>query len=60
MLRPGCPPRVVQLETLIAEVGPAVSAALCGLQGLGRLTELAHHSHTAQTDCMSVPVKEGP
>lgn len=57
MLRPRCPPRVVQLEALVAEIGPAVGAALCGLERLGRLTELAHHSHTAQADGVAIPVK---
>lgn len=55
MLRPRRPPRVVQLETLVAEIGPAVGATLCGLQRLGRLAELAHHSHTAQADGVSIP-----
>lgn len=53
-----CPwrsPWVVQLETLVAEVGPAVRAAFGRLQGVRRFTELAHHSHTAQTHCVSVP-----
>ena len=55
MLCPWRPPRVIQLETLITEIGPAVSAALGGLQSLRRLTKLTHHSHTAQTHCVSVP-----
>lgn len=55
MLCPWRTPRVIELETLIAEIGPAVGAALGGLQGLRRLTELAHHSHTAQAHCVSVP-----
>lgn len=55
MLRPWRPPRVIQLETLVTEIGPAVSAALSGLPSLRRLTKLAHHSHTAQTHCVSVP-----
>ncbi len=55
VLCPWRPPRVIQLETLITEIGPAVSAAFGGLQSLRRLTELAHHSHTAQTHCVSVP-----
>lgn len=59
MLRPWRPPRVVQLETLVAEIGPAVGATLCGLERLGRLTELAHHSHTAQADSVSIPVGRG-
>lgn len=62
MLCPWRPPRVVQLETLITEIGPAISAALSGLQSVRRLTELAHHCHTAQTHCVSVPggrVEEG-
>lgn len=59
VLRPRCPPRVVQLETLIAEIGPAVGAALCGLQRLGRLAKLAHHSHAAQADRVPIPVKAG-
>lgn len=48
-------PGVVEFETLVAEVGLAVSAALSGLQSVRRLTELAHHCHTAQTHCVSVP-----
>lgn len=55
MLCPWCPPWVIQLEALIAEIGSAVSAALGGLQSLRRFTELAHHSHTAETYCVSVP-----
>lgn len=55
MLCPWCPPWVIQLETLIAEIGPAVSAAFGGLQSLRRFTKLTHHSHTAQTHCVSVP-----
>lgn len=58
MLRPRRPPRVVQLETLVAEIAPAVGAALCGLERLGRLTELAHHSHAAQADGVSIPVEK--
>lgn len=49
------PPRVIQLKALITEVGPAVGAAFSCLQSLRRLTELAHHRHTAQTHCVSVP-----
>lgn len=55
VLCPRRPPRVVQLEALITEIGSAVGAALSGLQSLRRLTELAHHSHTTQTHCVSVP-----
>lgn len=55
MLCPWRPPRVIQLETLVTEIGPAISAALCGLQSLRRLTELAHHSNTAQAHCVPVP-----
>ena len=55
MLRPWRPPRVVQLETLVAEIGPAVGAALRGLQGLRGFAELTHDSHAAQTHCVSVP-----
>lgn len=47
MLCPWRPPWVVQLETLITEIGPAVSTALSSLQSLRGLTELAHDSHTA-------------
>lgn len=57
-----CPlrsPWVIELETLVAEIGPAVSAALSGLQRVRRLTELAHDSHTAQAHCVSVPGDEG-
>lgn len=49
------PPGVVELETLVAEVGPAVSTALSGLQGLRSLTEATHYSHAAQAHCVSVP-----
>ncbi|TNN42662.1 hypothetical protein EYF80_047159 [Liparis tanakae] len=55
VLRSRRPPRVIQLETLVAEIRPAVSAALSGLQSLRRLTELAHHGHAAQTH--GVPVR---
>lgn len=55
MLRPRRPPRVVQLETLIAEISPAVGAALRCLERLGRLAELAHHGHTAQANGVSIP-----
>lgn len=55
VLRPRRTPGVVQLETLVTEIGPAVGTALGGLQSLRRLTELAHHGHTAQTHCVSVP-----
>lgn len=55
MLCPRCPPWVIQLETLVAEIGPAVSAAFSCLQSLRGFTKLAHHSHVAQTHCVSVP-----
>lgn len=55
VLCPWRPPRVIELETLVTEVGPAVGAALGGLQSLRRLTELAHHGHVAQAHCVSVP-----
>lgn len=55
MLCPWRPPWVIQLETLVAEIGPAVSTAFGGLQSLRRFTKLAHHSHIAQTHCVSVP-----
>lgn len=48
-------PRVVELETLVAKVGLAVSAALGSLQRLGRLTETAHDGYAAQTYCVPVP-----
>lgn len=48
-------PGVVELETLIAEVGLAVSAALGGLQRLGGLAEATHDGDAAQTDGVSVP-----
>lgn len=57
MLRPWRSPWVIEFETLIAEIRPAVSTALGGFQSLRRLTELAHHSHTAQTHRVSVPEK---
>lgn len=56
MLCPWRSPWVIEFETLIAEIGPAVSTALGGFQSLRRLTKLAHHSHTAQTHCVSVPL----
>lgn len=46
---------MVEFETLIAEVGLAVSAALGGLQRLGRLAEPTHDGDAAQTDGVSVP-----
>ena len=55
VLGPWRPPWVIQLETLVAEIGPAVGAALRGLQSLRRFTELAHHGHAAQAHCVSVP-----
>lgn len=48
-------PGVVEFETLVAEVGLAVSTALSGLQGLRRLTETTHNGYAAQTDCVPVP-----
>lgn len=48
-------PGVVEFETLIAEVGLAVSAALRGLQRLRRFTEAAHDGDAAQTYCVPVP-----
>lgn len=50
-----CAPRVVQFETLVAEVGPAVGAAFSGFQGLRRFAELTHDRHSAQTHCVPVP-----
>lgn len=50
-------PGVVEFETLVAEVGLAVSAALGGLQRLRRLTEATHDGYAAQAHC--VPVPEG-
>lgn len=55
VLRPWRPPRMIQLETLVAEIGPAVGATFAGLQSLRRFAELAHHSNVAQTHCVSVP-----
>jgi len=55
VLGPGGPPRVVQLEALVAEVSLAVGTALGGLQGLGGLTEATQDGHTAQADRVSVP-----
>ena len=55
MLGPGGSPGVVQLETLVAEVGLAVCTALGGLQGLGGLTEATQDGHTAQADRVAVP-----
>lgn len=48
-------PGVVEFETLIAEVGLAVSAALTGLQRLRGLTETTHDGDAAQTYCVPVP-----
>lgn len=50
-------PGVVEFETLVAEVGLAVSAAFSGLQRLRRLTETTHDGYAAQT--YSVPVPKG-
>lgn len=58
MLGPWRPPRVIQLKTLVTKVGPTVSAALGGLQSLGRFTELTHDGNTAQAHCVSVPVED--
>lgn len=55
VLSPRGPPRVVELEALITEVGPAVSAALRGFKRLRRFTELAHDGDAAQTHRVSVP-----
>lgn len=49
-------PGVIQLKTLITEIGPAVRAAFSGLQCLRWLAELTHHCQTAQTHCLSVPI----
>lgn len=48
-------PRVVEFETLIAEVRLAVSTALCCLQSLRRFTEATHDGYAAQTYCVPVP-----
>lgn len=48
-------PGVVEFETLVAEVGFAVSASLSGLQRLRRLTETTHDGYTAQAYCVPVP-----
>lgn len=58
VLRPRRPPRMVQLETLVAEIGAAVGTTFGGLQSLRRFTELTHHSNTAQAHCVSVPGAE--
>lgn len=55
VLSSGGSPRVVELKTLIAEVGLAVSATLSGLQRLRRLTETTHDGYAAQTHCVPVP-----
>lgn len=55
MLRPRCSPGVIELETLVAEISSAVSAAFSGLQSLWRFTKLTHHCDTAQTHRVSVP-----
>lgn len=52
------PPGVVEFETLVAEVGFAVGAALSGLQRLRRFTETAHYRHAAQADRLPVPEEE--
>lgn len=49
MLSSRRPPGVVELETLVAEVGLAVGTALSGLQGLRRFAEAAHNRHAVQT-----------
>ncbi len=48
-------PGVVEFETLVAEVGLAVSAAFSGLQRLRGLTETTHDGYAAQTYCVPVP-----
>lgn len=55
VLGAGSPPRVVELEALVAEVGLAVGAALGGLQRLGGLAEAADDGDTAQADGVPVP-----
>lgn len=50
-----CAPGVVQLEALVTEVGPAVSAAFGGLQSLRRFAELTHDCHAAETHGVPVP-----
>lgn len=46
---------MVEFETFVAEVGLTVSAALCSLQRLRRLTETTHDGYAAQTHCVPVP-----
>ncbi len=50
-----CAPGVVQLEALVTEVGPAVSAAFAGLQSLRRFAELTHDCHAPETHGVPVP-----
>lgn len=57
VLSSGSSPGVVEFETLVAEVGLAVSTAFSGLQRLRRFTETTHDGYTAQT--YSVPVPRG-
>lgn len=50
-------PGVIEFETLIAEVGLAVSTALSCLHRLRRLTETTHDGYAVQA--YSVPVPKG-
>lgn len=59
VLRPRRPPRMIQLETLVAEIGPAVSTTFGGLQSVRRFAELTHHCNAAQTHRVSVPGGDG-
>lgn len=55
MLSSWCSPGMVEFETLIAEVGLAVSAAFSSLQRLRWLTKTTHDGDAAQTYCVPVP-----
>lgn len=55
VLGTGSPPRVVELEALVAEVGLAVSTALGGLQRLGGLAEATDDGDASQADGVPVP-----
>ena len=55
VLGSGGSPGVVEFETLIAEVGLAVSTALRGLQRQRRFTETTHDGYAAQIYCVPIP-----
>lgn len=58
MLSAWSAPGVVELKTLVTEIGPAVRTAFRSLHRLGGLTELTHDCHAAQTDRVPVPERQ--